>query len=321
MWKSLLKKNFRDLNDLLSFLEIDNNNKKQILLNSPFELNISYRFALKIKKNDLCDPLFRQFIPTIYETKLKKGFCQEPVEDSSFKKNNLIKKYSNRALLLCSDRCAMNCRFCFRQNLKFEVGDFSFEREIEDLKKEKNISELILSGGDPLMLDNTTIKALLQKIDKIPHIKRIRFHTRLLTALPERVDNGLIDLLRQTSKQIIFVLHINHPSELDDTVFESIKKIQTLNIPFLSQTVLLKKINDNPYTLLELFESLSSHGIIPYYLHQLDKVQSAAHFETPVSQGKKIIKKLRELTSGYNIPTYVQEIPFEKSKTPIQISR
>lgn len=315
MWKKLLKKNFVDLNSIISFLEIDNNKRKKILSNSSFGINLPYRFALKIKKNDLQDPLFRQFVPTINENLIKEGFCLEPVEESSFKKNNLIKKYKNRALLLCSNSCAMNCRFCFRQNLKYCIGDYFFKKEIEDIAEDQNISEVILSGGDPLTLDNLALNNLLQSLEKIPHVKRIRFHTRLLTALPERVDRGLIDLLRENSKQIIFVLHVNHPLELDEDVFLSIKKMQALNIPFLSQTVLLKNINDSPKILLELFEALSNHGIIPYYLHQLDKVKQASHFEARIEKGKKIIKHLRALTSGYNIPSYVQEVPFEQSKT------
>ena len=318
MWHKLLKNNFTDIDKLLSFLEIDDFNKKHILSNSSFCLNIPYRIAQKIEKNNTNDPLFKQFVPSSDENIITKGFSSNPLKDEAFQKNNIIQKYKNRALLICSDNCAMNCRFCFRQNFKYRVKDKTFKEEFRFLKSKNDISELILSGGDPLILENSILRTLINNLDKIPHIKRIRFHTRLLTALPERIDEELITILQNCNKQIIFALHVNHPNELDEDIFNAISKLQSLNIPFLTQTVLLKGVNDNSNIFLNLFETLSNHGIIPYYLHQLDKVQGAAHFEVPIDQGKKILKSLRAKTSGYNIPSYVQEIPHEKSKSLLQ---
>jgi KamA family protein len=150
----------------------------------------------------------------------------------------------------------MNCRFCFRQNFSYHEIDPTFENEIELIKKNKDLTEVILSGGDPLILKNEILENLLNNLSNIPHIKRIRIHTRLLTAFPSRVDKPFLKILSNIKKQIIFVLHVNHPNELDEKNFLAIKKIQKLNIPFLSQSVLLKDINDNTKTLFDLYETL-----------------------------------------------------------------
>lgn len=308
---------FTCLKKLISFLEIDEINQKKIFFNSHFPLNLPFRLAKKIKKNDLSDPIFLQFVPLTSEKLTKKGFSLNPTKEEEFQENNFLQKYQNRALLLCSNSCAMNCRFCFRRNLKYKIIDSNFNKELSLIKKRENLSEIILSGGDPLLLNLLDLENLLKNLDSINHIKRIRFHTRLLTAFPEMIDEKFLQILSKIKKQIIFVLHVNHLNELDDAIFQAIEKIQKLNIPFLSQTVLLKKVNDSTDTLLNLFEALSNNAIFPYYLHQLDKIENSSHFEVPVAKGKKIIEKLRSLTSGYNIPSYVQEIPHRDSKIPI----
>jgi EF-P beta-lysylation protein EpmB len=318
MWHQSLEKNFQSFDNLFSFLGLDNQNQKKILISSTFKLNLPYRLAKKIKKDNLLnDPIFKQFVPSFEEEKVKRGFCLEPIKDSSFQNFNLIQKYKNRALLICSNKCAMHCRFCFRKNFNYHLKDSLFKNELALLQKKKEISELILSGGDPLMMENEDLNLLMEKIEKMAHLKRVRFHTRMLIAFPERVDEFLLKIFKNFKKQIIFVLHVNHPQELDEEVFSSIRKLQLLNIPFLSQSVLLKKINNDPNILLRLFELLSNHGVLPYYLHQLDKVQGTTHFEVSMREGKKIIRSLKSLTSGYNIPSYVKEVPYEKSKISI----
>lgn len=319
MWHYLISKNLQNKEELFSFLEIKEEIKNKLFFPKHFSCNLPLRLAQKINKNKvLTDPIFRQFVPTLTEKKIKKGFCEEPVKDSLFQKHNLIIKYKNRALLMCSDGCAMHCRFCFRKNFNYQINDSLFCKELTLIREKKELVEIILSGGDPLMMENESLEKLLDNLNEIPHVKKIRFHTRMLTAFPERVDNELLRILTKCSKQIIVVLHVNHFLELDGDVFQAIFKLQSLkNIPFLTQTVLLKGVNDDLKTLKDLFETLSDHGMIPYYLHQLDKVQGAAHFEVSTRKGKNIIARLRGLTSGYNIPSYVREIPREKSKTPI----
>ena len=312
--------NFTDIDKLISFLQIDQKNEKQILKTSSFKLNLPARLAEKIKKNDPSDPIFKQFVPTKEETKKSEGFSTDPLCEQDFQENNfLIQKYHNRALLITSQSCAMNCRFCFRRYFPYKQTSLKEKITAIDkhIAKNKNLNEIILSGGDPLSLNNKELKEIFSHLNAISHLTRIRLHTRFLTAFPERIDEELLRILSDTDKQIIFVIHANHPSELDEEIFASIKKLQKLTIPVFSQTILLKGINDNPSTLNDLYNLLTNKGVIPYYLHQLDKVAGARHFEVPVAKGKTIVKKLRQINSGYAVPAYVKEEPHKTSKTLI----
>lgn len=315
-WQKILTNNFKKINNLIDFLQLKPSLAKNILKDPYFSLNLPMRLAEKIEKNNIDDPIFKQFVPDLSENKTKKGFCEDPTEDQTFNNNKLLKKYSNRALLLCSSACAMHCRYCFRKNFPYQ-RETDFSLELEEIKKSPCLQEIILSGGDPLMLPNSILKKLLLEIDSFSHIRRIRFHTRMPIAIPERIDQEFLNILASLKKQIVFVTHINHKKELDSDVLEGLKKIQSLKIPVLNQSVLLKNVNDNVNSLLELNEELSSSGIIPYYLHQLDKVKGSHHFEVPVKKGLKLVSNLRSLTSGYNIPEYVKEIPCKKNKTPV----
>ncbi len=269
-------------------------------------------------KNNLNDPLCKQFIPTKNEKYFTPGFHLDPVSDREFQQGEkLLQKYQGRALLLTTGGCAMNCRFCFRQNFPYETKRPGFNPEIATISKNTSLSEIILSGGDPLALDDLILQGLLQKLSDIPHIQRIRFHTRFPIGIPERIDDSLLSILEKCTKQIFFTLHVNHLQEMDAEIFERLKNIQKLGIPILSQTVLLKGVNDDFYTLKNLFENLANHGILPYYLHQLDPVQGAAHFAVEKKIGIALIEKLKNSLSGYAIPRYVCEIAGNPSKTEI----
>jgi lysine 2,3-aminomutase len=314
-WQDYLKKNFKDIDLFIKYLKLDKTKQTLILKDPKFPINIPYFFAKKIKKNCLDDPILKQFLPLKKELKYKKNYLLDPLCETKFKNKNLLQKYSKRALLLTTNNCGMNCRFCFRKNLDFSPSNL--KEELHLLKENKTISEIILSGGDPLLLSNNKLKDLLHEIDNIPHIKRIRFHTRILTALPQRIDLEFLKILKKINKQIIFALHINHPNEILENLFFYLEKIQKLKIPVLTQTVFLKGINDDANVLCSLFSKLIDHGILPYYIFQLDKVQGANHFEIPTSKGKKIMKKLKENLPGYAVPRYAQELPFKKNKTII----
>jgi KamA family protein len=176
---------------------------------------------------------------------------------------------------------------------------------------------VLLSGGDPLSLSDDQLGHLLSELGKIPHLNRIRFHTRFPMGIPEGIDDSFIRLLSSCQKQVIFVIHCNHPKEFDDVIFDHLKKIQQLGIPILTQSVLLRGVNDDVLTLKNLFELLIDHGIIPYYLHQLDRVQGAAHFEVAEEEGKLLMNQLNALLPGYAIPKYVREIANQPSKTSL----
>lgn len=284
---------------------------------SSFPLNLPQRLAAKITKGTFDDPLLKQFLPTKEEENPPPSFLEDPVSDRSFQKTaSLLQKYQGRALLTLTSACAMHCRYCFRQNYPYHA-EKNFAQELEILRSDPSLHEVILSGGDPLSLSDETLKSLIASLCQIPHLKLLRFHTRFPIGIPERITGAFLEILSTCSLQVIFVIHVNHPKELDDEIFLALKKVSFLGIPILCQSVLLAGVNDDHAVLKELFLTLAHHGILPYYLHQLDRIKQGHHFEVPVEKGKRLIKTLRKELPGYALPKYVQEIPFESSKTEI----
>ena len=307
-WRQIQTTNFTKREKLAEFLKIPE------IASSSFPLNFPYRLAEKVEKGRLDDPILLQFLPTTQEALKTPGFHRDPVSDCSFQRApHLLQKYSGRALLITTSACVMNCRFCFRQNYPYE-SDSTLTEEIEMIRNDPTIHEVILSGGDPLSLSNERLQSILSDLESIPHLKLLRFHTRFPLGIPERITPTFIEMLEKSPLQTIFILHTNHPNELDDDVFEALRKVPA---PVLTQTVLLKGVNDSVQTLKALFLKLVTHGIIPYYLHQLDRIEQGGHFEVPIESGKKLIEALRAELPGYAVPTYVQEIPFKKSKSPL----
>ena len=318
IWLKIRRTNFTDWKILSDFLELSCNKREHLLKTSHFPLNLPLHIAQKIKKKSLDDPLLRQFLPVKKEEETQEGFVFDPVSEQTFCKSpNLLSKYRSRALLIASRACAMHCRYCFRRHFPYEGGSTLFEKELELISQDSTLSEVILSGGDPLSLPNKPLGQLIEKLSKIPHLKRVRFHTRFPLGIPERIDEGFLTILQKCPLQILFVLHCNHPNELDSTILTSLKQLQKLGIPILNQAVLLRGVNDDAETLKELFESLSNHGIIPYYLHQLDPVAGAAHFHVTESKGRQLMQELSKLLPGYAVPRYVKEVPSAPHKTII----
>ncbi len=315
-WRQIQRQNFTCWKKLAEFLELDPIYFPAILKDSHFPLNLPFRLAQKIQKNSWDDPILLQFLPLEKEKEESFQFQKDPVGDNESRKTGkLLKKYDGRALLLCTSSCAMNCRFCFRQNYDYQTQNKEFEEEIELIHQDSTLGEIILSGGDPLSLSNETLSSLMEKLDLIPHLQRLRFHTRFPIGIPERIDEEFLALLENTRMQVFFVIHSNHASELDPDVLSSLKKIQRLGIPVLNSTVLLRGINDHVSVLKELFEKLVDHGILPYYLNQLDRVQGSAHFEVSEEEGKELIVQLTKQMSGYAVPKYVREEAGMTSKT------
>ncbi len=317
-WRQIQKNNFSQWKPLVDFLRLDEENARAVLQKSHFPLNLPRRLAEKIEKNNLEDPILRQFVPLAEELAAAAGFCADPVGDSSSQKTSkLLQKYIGRALLICTSSCAMHCRYCFRQNFPYNTEHKLFEKELESIAQDCTLEEIILSGGDPLSLSDQVLEKLLQDLSSITHVQRIRFHTRFPIGIPERIDDSFLKILASIKTQLIFVIHVNHARELDEDVISSLKTIQQLGIPILNQAVLLKGVNDNLLTLKTLFESLINSGILPYYLHQLDRVQGAAHFEVDEEVGLSLLEELRTCLPGYAIPQYVREIAGEPSKSII----
>lgn len=318
LWRQILKTNFRHWEKLANFLELSHEQRTLIDTTPNFSLNLPLRLAKKIKKGDLNDPLLMQFLPRLQEKESDLAFVDDPTADTLCQRTpKLLHKYHGRALLICTSACAMHCRYCFRQNYPYETSGHSFHKEIEEISADPSLSEIILSGGDPLSLSDRSLKSLFDRLSAIEHVRRIRFHTRFPIGIPERIDSHFLKLLEGVSKQIWFIIHANHPAEFDEEIWEALTKIRKLGIPILNQGVLLKNVNDNVETLKTLCQQLVDHGITPYYLHQLDRVKGTGHFEVPEEEGLRLINELRKQLSGYAVPLYVREIPGELSKTPI----
>lgn len=317
LWRQIQKKNFTSWPNLANFLELDLT--QFAIPKSDFPLNVPLRLAQKMQKNNLQDPILRQFLPSDDEANRSSSFIFDPVGDEVSRKNSrILHKYHGRVLLICTQACAMHCRYCFRQHFDYASGqDLDFVQAIQYICQDSTIREVILSGGDPLSLSNERLAGLLGQLQNIPHIKKIRFHTRFPIGIPERIDAEFLAILSNCKCQIFFVIHCNHPLELDNDIFSALKSVQKLGIPVLNQTVLLKGINDCHITMIELCHLLTDHGILPYYLHQLDRVAGAERFETSVVYGLELIKELQCHLPGYGIPKYVQEIAGTKNKTHI----
>jgi len=313
-WQTLLKQNITSIDALslpASFIAL--------LEKEPsFSLNIPKRLAARMQPNTLDDPIARQFLPIKEEQIAHASFSNDPLSESSFKHTDkLLHKYQKRALFITTSACAMHCRFCFRRCFPYTKEREGFEEEIAWLKQHTEIEEVILSGGDPLSLPDRTLQTLFHSLSAISHIKTLRIHTRFPIGIPERIDDSFLACLDSFQLQKLLVLHVNHPIELDEDVRAKMHLLQKKGILLLSQTVLLKGVNDTLPVLEELMKRLIDCRILPYYLHQLDRVQGASHFEVSQEQGKKLISALRQRLPGYAIPRYVQEMAFESNKTPI----
>lgn len=308
-WRKIQKTNFTKASVLSAFLGIP------VEKDYSFPLNLPMRLAEKMEKGNPEDPLFRQFVPLPEERVNPLGFALDPVEDSAFCKSpKLIQKYQGRALLVTTGACAMHCRYCFRKNFPYS-GAKGFEEELTAIRSTPEVKEVILSGGDPLSLSDESLSNLLRDLSSISHVELIRFHTRFPIGIPERISPSFLSILANCPIPITFIVQINHVKELDPDVLASLKEVAKLGIPVLSQTVLLKKVNDSVEALSALFWLLVRNGIIPYYLHQLDQVAGTHHFEVEEEVGKKLIEELRDRLPGYAVPRYVREIPHAAAKT------
>ncbi|MBY0529748.1 MAG: EF-P beta-lysylation protein EpmB [Rhabdochlamydiaceae bacterium] len=315
LWRKIQQQNFTDWKKLAELIQLDLPLPPNKL---KFPLNLPVRLAKKIRKATPDDPILRQFLPSFEENKKSPLFISDPVGDTNARKApKLLHKYQGRALLVSTSACAMHCRYCFRQHFDYETEDKSFSEELEYIRQDSTLKEIILSGGDPLSLSDRQLKSLIDNLAQIPHLKRLRFHTRFPIGIPERIDAPFLELLKTCRLQTFFVVHSNHPNEWDEEISAALKNIQKLGIPVLCQTILLKNVNDNADTLHAFFEFLVDQGILPYYLHQLDRVEGASHFEVSEEEGKAFMQELSRRLSGYAVPRYVQEIAGESSKTPI----
>ena len=275
-------------------------------------------FIARMRWGDPHDPLLRQILPLAEETRSPVGFSTDPVGDlDATLAPGLLHKYHGRALMVTTGACAVHCRYCFRRHFPYGDGPHSmaeWEPAIAQIEADASIREVILSGGDPLTLVDGQLARLAHRLAAIPHLRRLRVHTRLPVMIPERVTDELLHWLRGTRLTPLMVIHANHAAELDDDVAGALGRLVDAGIPLLNQAVLLRGVNDSIESLVELSERLLELRVMPYYLHQLDRVRGAAHFEVPKEEGLRLLEELRSHLPGYAVPRYVTEVPGETSK-------
>lgn len=247
------------------------------------------------------------------------GGLMDPVGDLAAQRlPGLLQKYHGRVLLVTTGACAVHCRYCFRRHYPYDTAPktlAAWQPALDEIAADESISEVILSGGDPLTLKDSLLAALAERLAEIPHLRRLRVHTRLPLMIPERVNEELLAWLRGTRLSPVMVIHANHANELSGDAADAVQRLVAAGIPTLNQTVLLRGINDEVETLAALSERLLDLGAMPYYLHQLDRVAGALHFEVPQERGRELVAALRARLPGYAVPRYVQERPGETSKT------
>jgi EF-P beta-lysylation protein EpmB len=284
-----------------------------------FRLFAPRGFVARMRPGDPMDPLLRQVLPLAEETADVPGFTLDPVRDDlAERRPGLLHKYQGRVLLVTTGTCAIHCRYCFRRHFPYDETPRSvadWQPALDEIRADESLHEVILSGGDPLTIVDTTLSELIDTLADIPHVRRLRVHTRLPIVIPERVTEELIETLRDTRLTPIVVLHANHANELDSQVAAAIGRLSDAGIVLLNQAVLLRGVNDSVGAQAALCERLVDRRVVPYYLHQLDRVAGAAHFEVPVAEGRQIIRQLRERLPGYAVPRFVNEVPGETSKT------
>lgn len=286
-----------------------------------FEVRVPEAFLARMQPGDPYDPLLRQVLPLVAEGESVPGYVVDPLAEAEHTPaRGLIHKYSGRVLLITSPACAVNCRYCFRRHFPYADNNPSrsqWEHSLDTLRQDTSLHEAILSGGDPLAANDRQLAWLVERLAGIPHLKRLRIHTRLPVVIPDRIDTALLDWLGGTRLQKVVVLHINHAQEIDSAVINACARLKAAGVTLLNQSVLLRGINDTVETLAALSERLFDAGVLPYYLHVLDPVAGAAHFNVPDDKARELVAGLRKVLPGFLLPRLVREIPGEASKTPL----
>lgn len=288
-----------------------------------FPLRVPEPYLDKIEPGNPDDPLLKQVLPVAQESQPQPGFVADPLgERLANPSSGLLHKYQSRVLLVLSGACAINCRYCFRRHFPYSENRLS-SQEFADiqayLEAHPEVNEVILSGGDPLVVSNARLSILLNIIENIPSITRLRIHTRLPVVIPQRIDAGLLDLLGRTHLNTVLVTHSNHPQELDEVFDQSMNLLRQAGVHLLNQAVLLNGVNDQPAVLVGLSERLFQAGVLPYYLHLLDPVAGAHHFDVPEERALPLMAELHRRLPGFLIPRLVREISGKSGKTLIDL--
>ena len=321
-WQQALREAVRDPRELLDLLGLDRlaprlSDEAMV----QFPLRVPRGFVARMRRGDPRDPLLRQVLPLDDEMRPMPGFGLDAVGDGAAKTApGVIQKYRGRALLVATGSCAIHCRYCFRRHFPYaeETAARDGWRDAVDLiRRDASIEEVLLSGGDPLSLSNGKLAELTGALADIPHLRRLRIHSRLPIVVPERVDDGLMGWLSTLPWPVTLVVHANHANEFDGTVDAALGRLRAAGVHLLNQAVLLRGVNDSVDALGALSERGFAAGVLPYYLHQLDRVAGVAHFEVDDAHARALHAGLAARLSGYLVPRLVREIPGDTGKRPL----
>lgn len=319
-WQQQLAKSIKTVAELLDHLGLKESDLPyRIDPNQAFPLRVTHFLASLIDPSNPYDPVLLQILPLAEESQISDQFYDDPLEESDYNPvPGLIHKYRSRVLLIAHQACALHCRYCFRRHFPYSDNSLTathLKNIVRYLEQHTEVNEVILSGGDPLVLSDSKLRNLIQQLESVSHLKRIRIHTRTPVAIPERLTEGLLDALTDSRLQATIVLHLNHPVEVTSSLSRHLEPYRRAGITLLNQSVLLKGINDNPEILNDLSEKLFESGILPYYLHTTDAVSGASHFYVDLDRAQSIWRSMMSELSGYLVPKLVQEIPAKANKT------
>jgi len=320
-WQKELANAVKNPQQLLEILEIEQQNELlSQIARKQFPMLVPLPFVKKMKKGDINDPLLKQILPIIDEEVVVTGYSTDPLVEQNNQQQGLLHKYKSRVLLILKSGCAVNCRYCFRRHFPYaenNINKSQFQEIMTYIQQHPDVNEVILSGGDPLMSKDKQLFELIDLLETLPQLTRLRFHTRLPVVIPSRITHALVNRLQASRFNVVMVLHINHAQEIDADFAAAMKLCHQAGIQLLNQGVLLKDVNDNKQALVELSEALFSVNILPYYLFLLDKVQGAAHFDISEQKAQQLHKAMQAELPGYLVPKLSREIAGQQSKTLI----
>ncbi|AOE49285.1 EF-P beta-lysylation protein EpmB [Kangiella sediminilitoris] len=323
-WKKLLSTAFSSPKRLLEHLNLDLEQLPySVLMEHPFRQRVPQPFVDRMEKENPLDPLLLQILPLHEESQAVSGYVDDPLGEHKSAIPGLLHKYKSRVLVMLATACAVNCRYCFRREFPYannNLGKSQWSSIINYLQSREEINEVILSGGDPLVATDDYLAEFIAKIETVEHIKRLRIHSRLPVVIPQRVTSQLTEVLQTSRLQCVFVTHINHPNEIDKTLGRALKRLHNAGVQLLNQSVLLNGINDDSDTLVKLSEKLFANHVIPYYLHLLDKVKGAHHFDTDEEDAIAIMHRLQRELAGFLVPKLVREEAGKASKSWIDLA-
>ncbi|KGI77985.1 EF-P beta-lysylation protein EpmB [Oleiagrimonas soli] len=320
-WRRHWRASVTDARELLALLDLHALADSLPADDAGFAVRVPRGFVARMRPGDPRDPLLLQVLPQLAETAPAPGYTTDAVGDMDARAaHGVLHKYHGRALLIASGACAINCRYCFRRHFPYgeEIAAAAGWREaLAYLQTHPDVEELILSGGDPLALSTAKLAELTERLRELPHVRRLRLHTRLPVVLPERIDDALLRWLDGIDLQKVVILHANHAQELDAHVEAACRRLRDAGVTLLNQSVLLRGVNDDGDALCALSSRLFACGVLPYYLHQLDRVQGAAHFEVDDARALDLVTHMRDRLPGFLLPRLVREVAGDPAKRAI----